>query len=122
LSSPVNNSLNYLQEYCRDLFASQYVGNYSNLYVTYLSGGSSRYGSSHPATVNRSKLVSDILDGSSNMVVKSISDAKLKITGTTLQLRSEVVKSEDFFQLNDPIEADERGKTSEAVTEVNMPL
>lgn len=89
----------HLAEYFCDLFASQYIGDSSNFYLQYITENEKHYSGSHPSTVNRIHVVKDFLINNPNFVVNIINEAIFKIRNLKLDVRSEVVKTDDFFNL-----------------------
>lgn len=93
------STLFHFREYFCDLFAAQYVGKSSSLYVTYLGQNNNEHSPTHPSDVNRAKVVTDFLGGQNNLVVTLINNSVQRIKPTTLQKRYTDVPKTDFFQL-----------------------
>lgn len=89
----------HLAEYFCDLFASQYIGEASNHFLSYVTEKSEYYEDTHPSTINRIKVVKDFIDGNDNIIVKLISEAIKRITKKDLSIRFEKINSEDFYNL-----------------------
>ncbi|MDX1955731.1 MAG: dCTP deaminase [Chitinophagaceae bacterium] len=94
-----SSTFSHFEEYFCDLFAAQYTGIGSSVYVTYLGSSSSLSSSSHPSDINREKIVSDFLSGTPNFIIKLLTDAVKKIKGLDLKKRFSDVDSTDFFNL-----------------------
>lgn len=93
------STLSHFEEYFCDLFAAQYTGVGSSVYVTYLGGNSNLSSSSHPSDINRAKIVADFLSKTPNFIITIINDAVKKIKGLVLQKRYSDVDSSAFFNL-----------------------
>lgn len=90
----------HFAEYFCDLFASQYIGESSNHYLTYLTSNNGNFSYSHPSTVNRVNVVSDFLSNNKdNIIVKLISDAVEKISKKKLENRYDNVEVNDLLDL-----------------------
>jgi deoxycytidine triphosphate deaminase len=94
-----SSTLSHFEEYFCDLFAAQYTGIGSSVYVTYLGRNSNLASASHPSDINRAKIVSDFLAGTPNSIITLINDAVKKIKGIDIQKRFSDVDSSDFFNL-----------------------
>lgn len=94
---------NHLMEYFCDLFASQYIGMTSNLYLNSISGNDSG-AFSHPATPHRERMVSDFIDGNNNLIINTFNEILNRLTGKTLMKRFSNIESDDFYNLI-PVEA-----------------
>lgn len=99
VSSLFETVLYHFMEYFCDLFAAQYIGEASSYYLTYITHNDDVWSASHPSTINRVKVVSDYLNGQSNIIIQLINEALLAIRKTTLQKRYTDVSSKDFFNL-----------------------
>jgi hypothetical protein len=92
-------TLFHLMEYFCDLFASQYIGEASNYYLSYITRNRNTWVRTHPSTTNRVKVVADYLAGTNNIVVTSINEALTKVRGIALQKKYEEVPPDDFLNL-----------------------
>jgi dCTP deaminase len=92
-------SARYLMEYFSDLFAAQYVGKMSSLYVTYLDSNKSVPGVAHPTAANRQKVVNDFLNNTPNLMVAKMQESINKTMSKPLQKRFVDVEATDFFNL-----------------------
>jgi hypothetical protein len=89
----------HLAEYFCDLFASQYIGEASNHFLSYVTEKSEYYESTHPSTTNRIQVVKDFLEGKDNIIVKIISEATKRVTKKDLVIRFQKIISDDFYNL-----------------------
>ncbi|WP_291914873.1 hypothetical protein [Chitinophaga sp. CB10] len=88
----------HIAEYFCDLFGAQYINDCSNKYLDYLTENQNVFSDSHPSTINRSKVVKDFLDNTSNVIVDQIKNAVRQITGTkNLDYRFTKLTGADFF-------------------------
>lgn len=94
-----SSPLRHVMEYFADMFAAQYVGNMSELYVTYLSDNKNSVSNTHPSTLNRRAVVSDFLSGNPNFIVNEIQESVKKIKSKPLEKRFDNVADTDFFNL-----------------------
>jgi hypothetical protein len=90
---------NHLGEFFCDLFASQYISDSSNFYLQYLTEDNRNYTGSHPSTNFRVNVVNDFLNKIDNILVNRINKAIASINGMALEIRSEEVLMDDFFNL-----------------------
>lgn len=95
----LNIALSHLREYFCDLFAAQYIGQFSSLYVTYLSDNNPKISTSHPATTLRTKVVNDYISGKKNLIIDLINAAVYKVFATELKKRYAEVQPGDFYSL-----------------------
>lgn len=95
----IRSTVLHFREYYCDLFAAQYIGEASAKYVTYLDDGGSTHNPSHPATSNRTLIVSDFINNTANIIVQLINSAVDRIHGKLLSIRYGNVPDTDFFNL-----------------------
>ncbi|AIM39131.1 hypothetical protein KO02_22445 [Sphingobacterium sp. ML3W] len=93
----------HLMEYFCDLFASQYIGMTSNLYLNSISYNNG-WSTSHPATPHRERMVRDFVDGNNNLIINTFNEILNRLTGKTLMKRFSNIESDDFYNLI-PVEA-----------------
>jgi hypothetical protein len=93
----------HLGEYFCDLFASQYVGASLDKYLLYLTENQDTYQLTHPASVNRSRVVNDFLAGRSNPVVDLINDALSQILDHKLAVCFDTVPPDDLYRFLPPV-------------------
>ncbi|WP_158825694.1 hypothetical protein [Mucilaginibacter lacusdianchii] len=94
----------HIAEYFCDIFASQYIGTTSNLYLKYLTKNSSSVSYTHPSTTNRIQAVDDFISNTSNPIVDKIKEYTLQISNRELKTRFTNLTSEDFYNFI-PVEA-----------------
>ena len=82
-------------EFFSDIFASQYIGEASNIYLNYIAYKNLDC-NSHPSTESRIKLVEDFLTGVNNSMVNDLTQAALLATGKELKNRRSVISDDDF--------------------------
>ena len=85
----------HYREFFSDIFASQYIGGASNIYLNYIAYQNPDC-VTHPSTLSRIKLVEDFLNGTNNVVVNNLKQAAFKATGKNLKNRRSVISDEDF--------------------------
>lgn len=90
---------NHIMEYFCDLFAAQYIGLTSNVYLNSISNKSVSDSLTHPSSVNREEMVHDFLFGKSNTLIDSFNYVLGKIANKKLQMRFEEIDSGDFYRL-----------------------
>jgi len=93
---PGNKFENHIAEYLCDLFGSQYIGEYSNRYVSYLTCDEATDNVTHPSSINRSSFIMDFLTGNKKYLVEKYKQTVLLITKEEIKSRAESFKSEDF--------------------------
>lgn len=89
----------HLSEYYCDLFASQYIGEASNHFLSYITEKTPNYAFTHPSTQNRIKVVSDFVTHTTNIIVQLINEAVNNVKGYALSKRFSEINSEDFYNL-----------------------
>ena len=87
----------HLGEYFCDLFASQYVGQSLNSYLSYITVNQSTYSDTHPASTLRFDLVSDFVNGQRNVVIDYVNIALKQIFNKTLTIRYEKMPADDLY-------------------------
>lgn len=89
---------NHLMEYFCDLFAAQYIGLTSNIYLNSISTNNIGV-FSHPATPHREAMVNDFLEMKSNLIIDIFNEILAALVGKKLEKRFETLESSDFFNL-----------------------
>lgn len=89
---------NHLMEYFCDLFAAQYVGLTSNLYLNSISSNDSG-AFSHPSNSLRERMVRDFLNGKGNLVIDMFNSILQQTIGRKLIRRHVSLSSNDFYNL-----------------------
>ncbi|WP_159729930.1 hypothetical protein [Sphingobacterium sp. 18053] len=96
----MNCFINHLAEYFCDIFASQYIGINSNIYINYISfqyGNSESY--THPDTKLRMEMVETFLSGKTNRVIELLINSISQLSGQILRIRYKTIESDDFYHL-----------------------
>lgn len=94
----------HYREYLSDVFASQFIGKASNLYLDYIAHGQID-SPTHPATNKRIQIVNDFLnDVKSNDILNNIKNALKDTTGKELTVTKNVLTANDFINFI-PVEA-----------------
>ena len=90
---------NHLMEYFCDLFAAQYIGSTSNVYLNSISNNNAG-AVSHPSPPNREFMVNDFLEGRGNLVIDVFNEVLSRLVGSkSLAIRYTKVESDDFYNL-----------------------
>lgn len=89
----------HLMEYFCDLFAAQYIGIASNVYLNSIMTNNTQYSFTHPSSHNRENMVKDFLEGQGNILIQIFNEILLKLTGKSLEKRHETINSDDFYKL-----------------------
>jgi hypothetical protein len=95
----------HIGEYFCDLFASQYIDDSVNHYLSYISDYNS-ITKTHPQTKSRVKLVKTFLNNGNSYTLDKIKYAVKQMTGEDLKIRFKEFHSKDFLKLL-PIEISE---------------
>ena len=89
----------HLGEYFCDLFAAQYIGETLGLFLQYITNNSNKDSTTHPATVNRVKVIADFIAGTENPIVNLIQTGVEALTGKKFEIRYKKIISDDFYKL-----------------------
>lgn len=90
---------NHLMEYFCDLFAAQYIGLTSNLYINSISNNTNG-APTHPSDSNREEMVKDFLTGSGNKIIETFNEILYKLTRhNQLTIRYTDLHTDDFYNL-----------------------
>lgn len=96
----LNCFINHLAEYFCDIFAAQYIGINSNIYINYISFQYSDTESyTHPDTKLRMQMVETFLSGNSNRIIDFLNISTNQLSGEYLKIRFEAIESDDFYNL-----------------------
>lgn len=91
--------LNHYMEYFADIFAAQYVGNASNLFIDYIAHKNPDC-FTHPATDKRIEMVKKFLDGDHTVPeIKNLKHFTLLNTGRDLEIKHDNLPLDDFYNL-----------------------
>lgn len=96
---------NHLAEYFCDIFAAQYIGINSNIYLNYVcfpNGDNESY--SHPSTRLRMEMIETFLSGKNNRVIDFLNTSIKLLSRQDLKIRHKIITSDDFYNLT-PYEA-----------------
>lgn len=94
---PSNVLASHIAEYFCDLFASQYILNCSNNYLSYITLNNSTYSNSHPATTNRVLFVDNYLNSEKSYLIEKYKKTIESIfAGKTFERKSQEILSNDF--------------------------
>lgn len=91
--------LYHMGEYFCDIFASQYIGETSGLYLRYLTQNG-QASDSHPSTENRINIVNDFLNNRPGYLIKKLQEAVLLISNRGLKTRSKPIPQAEQDLLN----------------------
>lgn len=94
-----NMFYNHLMEYFCDLFAAQYIGTTSNVYLNSISTNNTLLSETHPSALNRESMVKDFLEGKVNLLIHIFNEILSTLVGKPLQKRHSTINSDDFYKL-----------------------
>ena len=89
-------------EYFCDLFASQYVGNSLNMYLSYISEERKTFSISHPTYALRNQVVRDFLEKKSSYLIFFINSALQGIVNKQLEIRFDKLSPDDIYHFLPP--------------------
>jgi hypothetical protein len=98
----------HLGEYFCDLFASQYIGDALNKYLSYISNGRKKFSPTHPIYDLRAQLVNDFLSNKQNIIVTLVNNALNGIVKKGLEIRFESLNPSDIYNFLPPVISNER--------------
>lgn len=96
---PYNIFAMHISEYFCDLFASQYILDYSNYYLEYITLNQSDYSSTHPSTINRIVFINEHLDNKPGYVLKEYKRIVKNIAKLEIEKRAKEFTSNNFENL-----------------------
>ncbi|WP_147420955.1 hypothetical protein [Sphingobacterium siyangense] len=88
----------HLMEYFCDLFAAQYIGTTSNLYLNSISTND-LISEDHPSPSLRALMVNDFLENRNNLIIDTFNEALFNLTNKRFEKRYSTIQSEDFYHL-----------------------
>lgn len=99
----------HIAEYYCDLFASQYIIDWSNKYIEYITLNQSTFSSTHPATTSRVAFVDFYLKGINSYLVEKFKNVVKKVTINEISAKYRAFTSTNFENLL-PVEIKHSGE------------